>query len=261
MALDKSSGISEKQLWFFIAISVALHIILVVIISQLTINIHEQTQSIETYLVTSLPNSINEADGRPAPVAPTILPAQIQIKSRTAPKPAVAAASASVSPVNIGYIERTFVKEEVSIQHPAQKASVTSENRSADSSGGTPAPSAAHQSITEGKNLSAPGAGANENQKDMTLGESGAPRFIHKETAVYPVIARKLEKEGKVVLRVTIDELGHQQHIEIVEHSGFGFDNAAVAALKKSTFSPAEKNGKPAKRRVLIPYRFELDDD
>ena len=41
-----------------------------------------------------------------------------------------------------------------------------------------------------------------ETIRDMSLGDAGAPRFIHREMPIYPFIARKLGKEGKVVLRL-----------------------------------------------------------
>jgi len=95
----------------------------------------------------------------------------------------------------------------------------------------------------------------------MSLGDAGAPRFIHRESPIYPFLARKLGKEGNVVLRLTLDERGGQRDIEIIEKGGFGFTEAAVQSVKKSIFSPALKDGKPAVSRVLIPVKFVLRED
>jgi periplasmic protein TonB len=100
-----------------------------------------------------------------------------------------------------------------------------------------------------------------ETREEMTLGEAGAPRFIHRESPTYPFLARKLGKEGKVVLRLTLDERGRQKDLEIIEKAGFGFTEAAVQAIKKSILSPAQKDGKPVVSRVLIPVRFVLRED
>jgi protein TonB len=93
----------------------------------------------------------------------------------------------------------------------------------------------------------------------MMLGEAGAPRFIHQELPVYPFLARKLGKEGKVILRLALDEKGRLQGIDTVEASGFGFADAASRAIRKSTFEPAVSNGVAVSSRVLVPIRFVLN--
>ena len=100
-----------------------------------------------------------------------------------------------------------------------------------------------------------------ETMGEMSLGDAGAPRFIHRESPIYPFLARKLGKEGKVVLRVTLDERGGQRDIEIIEKGGFGFTESAVQAVKKSILTPAQKDGKPVVSRVLIPVKFVLRED
>lgn len=100
-----------------------------------------------------------------------------------------------------------------------------------------------------------------ETRGEISLGDEGAPRFIHREMPMYPFLARKLGKDGKVVLRLTLDEKGAQKDIEIIEKAGFGFTEAAVQAIKKSILSPAQKDGKPIVSRVLIPVKFVLRDN
>jgi protein TonB len=92
----------------------------------------------------------------------------------------------------------------------------------------------------------------------MTLGETGSPRFIHKESPIYPFLARKLGKQGHVILRVALNDQGQLQGIDTVESSGFGFAEAASAAIRKSTFAPAASNGKAISSKVLVPVRFML---
>lgn len=93
----------------------------------------------------------------------------------------------------------------------------------------------------------------------MALGEAGSPRFIHKEAPIYPFVARKLGKEGKVVLKVALNDQGQLQRLETVETNGFGFDEAASAAIRKSTFAPAVINGKAVPSQVLVPVKFVLN--
>ncbi len=96
---------------------------------------------------------------------------------------------------------------------------------------------------------------------DTEFGASIAPSFLHREMPVYPSFARKLGKEGRVLLRLTIDERGQLVQVEVVEKAGFGFVEAAIDAVKKSTFLPAKKDGKPVASRALLPVRFLLRRD
>jgi len=93
---------------------------------------------------------------------------------------------------------------------------------------------------------------------DTEFGAAVAPSFLHREMPVYPVFARKLGKEGKVVLRLTIDERGNLLNVEVMDTAGYGFVESAVDAVKKSTFLPAKKNGKPVASRALLPVSFRL---
>jgi protein TonB len=96
---------------------------------------------------------------------------------------------------------------------------------------------------------------------DTEFGAAIAPSFLYREMPAYPAFARKLGKEGRVLLRLTIDERGDLIEIEVLEKAGFGFVEAAVDAVKKSTFLPAKKNGKPVASRALLPVRFLLRRD
>lgn len=93
---------------------------------------------------------------------------------------------------------------------------------------------------------------------ETEFGTAAAPSFLHREMPVYPAFARKLGKEGEVVLRLTIDERGNLLNVEVLETAEYGFTEAAVNAVKKSTFLPAKKNGKPVASRALLPVRFIL---
>jgi protein TonB len=93
---------------------------------------------------------------------------------------------------------------------------------------------------------------------ETEFGSSVAPAFLHREMPVYPLLAKRLGKEGKVVLRLTIDERGELMNIEVLNKADFGFTEAAIEAVKKSTFLPAEKDGKPVVSRAILPVRFTL---
>jgi protein TonB len=96
---------------------------------------------------------------------------------------------------------------------------------------------------------------------DVEFGTAIGPKFLHRELPAYPMIARKLGKEGKVVLRLTIDERGNLLNVEIIKKADYGFTGAAVEAVKRSTFLPAEKDGRTIVSRVILPIRFMFRRD
>ncbi len=97
---------------------------------------------------------------------------------------------------------------------------------------------------------------------DIVEGEFASingPSFLKTIKPEYPRLARRLGKEGKVVLRLFIDEHGRLVSVEIFEKAGHGFDEAAIDAVKASTFKPAKLNGHPVACKALLPIRFRLE--
>ena len=76
----------------------------------------------------------------------------------------------------------------------------------------------------------------------------------------YPENAKKAEKEGEVILQATIDENGIPHDIVAVTNLGFGLEESAIEALKRTTYRPAMKAGKPISLRVEISITFTLED-
>lgn len=95
---------------------------------------------------------------------------------------------------------------------------------------------------------------------ETAFGAAGAPSFVRRETPLYPIIARRFGKEGKVVLKLFIDEKGRLLNIEVLEGAGYGFLEAAVDAVRKSVFAPAVRNGENVSSKAVLPVRFQLKD-
>ena len=91
------------------------------------------------------------------------------------------------------------------------------------------------------------------------FGGKNGTRFLEQVKPSYPQSAWRRGKEGKVVLKLIIDENGRLVHVDVVEDAGFGFDQAAVKAVRESTFLPATLNGHDIKSEVLLPVRFVLE--
>lgn len=94
----------------------------------------------------------------------------------------------------------------------------------------------------------------------ITLNPGAGLNYLRDEKPVYPYLARRMNKEGRVLLRLIIDEKGKVVKAEVVEGAGYGFNEAALEAAKKSTYPPAIKNGVPVTSLRLKPYRFKLTD-
>ena len=95
---------------------------------------------------------------------------------------------------------------------------------------------------------------------DLVSTDLKRPRYKDLVKPKYPDEARKAGKEGKVVLQATIDVNGIPLNIKALTSLGFGFEEAAIEAVKKTTFYPATKNDKPVSFLAKIPIEFKLED-
>ncbi len=106
------------------------------------------------------------------------------------------------------------------------------------------------------------GTGAEEDAqgtiKELAYGGNGGPSFKEMVKPEYPELARRMGKEGYVLLKVLVDTRGKAVRVEVVQGAGRAFDESAVAAVKRSTFYPARENGVPIPCYVKIPIRFQL---
>jgi protein TonB len=103
------------------------------------------------------------------------------------------------------------------------------------------------------------GSGMGSGSGESIFGSVGGPRFIHRELPRFPRMARFQGKEGTVVLRLSLDHAGRLLHVEVVSGAGQGFDDEAIHAIQKSTFSPAVRNGRPVDCLALLAVQFQLE--
>ena len=94
----------------------------------------------------------------------------------------------------------------------------------------------------------------------------GAAKFVQVSYAYsprpqYPDSARREGKEGRVLLRVLVDEEGRSKSVEVNQSSGsVALDRAATEAIKYWRFLPARKGDKPVESWVKVPIDFRLTD-
>ena len=79
------------------------------------------------------------------------------------------------------------------------------------------------------------------------------------EAPVYPAISRRMGEEGKLVLRVELNEKGYVDNAKVINSSGYErLDNAALTAVKGWHCNPAQRDGQPARAIALQPFNFVL---
>ncbi len=84
------------------------------------------------------------------------------------------------------------------------------------------------------------------------------PAIKHFVEAVYPKEAEEAHLTGTVELQVDISETGVVTQVVVLQPAGHGFDEAAVEALRRFEFEPAEIDGHPAAVRITYNYHFVL---
>ncbi len=75
----------------------------------------------------------------------------------------------------------------------------------------------------------------------------------------YPPESRRIREQGRVMLRVLIDEGGHAKTIEIYRSSGHPrLDEAARAAVSRALFKPYIDGGIARAAAAFVPVEFTL---
>ncbi|MEN8194336.1 MAG: energy transducer TonB [Bacteroidota bacterium] len=98
---------------------------------------------------------------------------------------------------------------------------------------------------------------AQEKELDKMPSPDGGMSAIAKNVK-YPISAKESGIEGKVLITATIDKTGKVTKTEIVNSVNEDCDKAAIDAIKKTKWLPAEKDGKAVSAEITIPIQFKL---
>ncbi|MCE2399778.1 TonB family protein [Candidatus Poribacteria bacterium] len=100
------------------------------------------------------------------------------------------------------------------------------------------------------------------NVPDIDTSQAGTsyPKATKAPKPIYPKNAKRAEKEGIVELKATVGTDGIPRNIVALTEIGFGFEEAAIEAMKKWRFIPGKKKGKEIEMTVKIKIEFTLDD-
>lgn len=88
--------------------------------------------------------------------------------------------------------------------------------------------------------------------------EPSRPRPISMPQPAYTDDARAAQVEGRVRVRLEVDETGSVTSVEVVEGLGHGLDEAARAAVREARFEPATRCGAAVAATFTISVRFTL---
>lgn len=84
--------------------------------------------------------------------------------------------------------------------------------------------------------------------------------YLHNPKPVYPALSRRLNEEGKVLLKVRVSAQGAALEVAVSKSSGFPrLDAAAMDAVGRWRFVPARRGDEPVDSSVVVPIAFALD--
>ncbi len=89
-------------------------------------------------------------------------------------------------------------------------------------------------------------------------GGVSAPRVLLQPEPEYSEEARKAKYQGVCVLYLEVGPDGRPRNIRVERSLGLGLDEKAIEAVKKWTFDPATKDGKPVTVAINVEVSFRL---
>ncbi len=103
---------------------------------------------------------------------------------------------------------------------------------------------------------------ARAKEGDLITGGEGltAPRLLRLSTPEYPQLARQQRVEGLVLMSVLVNEKGQVMQVKLLRgvNKPVGLNEAAEAAVRRSSFAPAMKDGVHVKAWMTVPINFKL---
>jgi len=110
-----------------------------------------------------------------------------------------------------------------------------------------------------GQDIGAKGSGSPDAAGSLIrFGAPGGPGIVRMVQPRYPSEARRLGKEGVVILKLSLDEAGTVYEVEVLQGGGFGMEEASREAIMLSRFRPATSKGRPVASQAILPIRFKL---
>ena len=86
------------------------------------------------------------------------------------------------------------------------------------------------------------------------------PRLLRRGQVPYPAMARAQKVQGTVITNVLVSETGDVLDVKIVRgiNRPVGLNEAAAAAMRRSSFAPGTKDGVKVRAWITVPVEFKL---
>jgi protein TonB len=108
--------------------------------------------------------------------------------------------------------------------------------------------------------VEAPPAPAPKPAGPITLSEELSVACPERTPPAYPASARRLGEQGRVLVRVELDERGQVSAARVAQSSGSArLDDAGLAAVRQWRCNPARRDGQPVRAVALQPFNFVLE--
>lgn len=141
----------------------------------------------------------------------------------------------------------------LSIPHEFKQATVS--KLESESSYSIVSSEAVPTSITETTSVQATTSSLPDNEPDYLAA------YLNNSAPIYPVVARRLGWQGKVLVSVKVLADGRAGQVKLQHSSGHPvLDDAAINAVKDWHFSPARHAGQPVDKWFLVPIPFVLKE-
>jgi protein TonB len=89
---------------------------------------------------------------------------------------------------------------------------------------------------------------------------SSGVEYLQPPRLEYPSISKRRGEEGKVLLRVLVNEKGRAERVEVQQSSNsMHLDEAARQAVLRALFKPYMEDGKAVAVYAIVPIRFQLN--
>jgi protein TonB len=86
------------------------------------------------------------------------------------------------------------------------------------------------------------------------------PRALREIRPEYPAEADRRRVSGNVRLQLKLEADGRVSDVEVVEANPPGlFEESALAAFRQARFSPAQRNGRPVRARIVIDVEYDYE--
>jgi len=97
-----------------------------------------------------------------------------------------------------------------------------------------------------------------ESPPEFVGGQTGLLKFI-KSNMTYPMVAKRMEIEGRVFVQAVIERDGSISNAKVVKSLETNCDAEALRVINSSPkWIPGKQRGKPVKVQVVIPIVFKL---